>query len=40
VAHDPALRGGVTTVDGRVTNSAVAEALGLVATDPTEALGR
>jgi alanine dehydrogenase len=40
VAHDPALRGGVTTVDGKVTNAAVAEALGLVVTDAVEALGR
>jgi alanine dehydrogenase len=40
VAHDPALRGGVTAVDGKVTNAAVAEALGLVVADPIEALGR
>lgn len=33
-AADPALRGGLTTVAGRVTNPAVAEALGLPCVDP------
>ena len=34
VAKDPALLGGVTTVGGRITNPAVAEALGADAADP------
>jgi alanine dehydrogenase len=34
VRDDSALRGGLTTVGGRVTNEAVAEALGLELTDP------
>jgi alanine dehydrogenase len=34
IRHDSALRGGLTTVGGRVTNEAVAEALGLELTDP------
>ena len=34
VEYDPALRPGVTTVGGRVTNPVVAEALGLPAADP------
>jgi alanine dehydrogenase len=34
VEHDPALRFGVTTVAGRITNAAVAEALGMEAADP------
>jgi alanine dehydrogenase len=38
VARDPALAGGVSTVAGRLTNAAVAEALGLPAVDPLEAL--
>jgi alanine dehydrogenase len=33
-AHDPALRGGLTTVAGRVANPAVAAALGLPCFDP------
>jgi alanine dehydrogenase len=33
-AEDPALRGGLTTLEGRVTNEAVAEALGLAYVDP------
>ena len=37
---DPALASGVTTVDGRVTNAAVAEALGHVATPLAEVLTR
>ena len=36
--RDPALRPGVTTVGGRVTNSVVADALGLPAADPLESL--
>ncbi len=36
---DPALRAGVTTVAGRVTNAAVASALGGAAADPLAALG-
>ena len=36
--RDPALRPGVTTVGGRVTNSVVAEALGLPVTDPLDCL--
>jgi alanine dehydrogenase len=36
--RDPALRLGVTTVGGRVTNPAVAEALGLEAADPLACL--
>jgi alanine dehydrogenase len=35
-AADPALRGGLTTVAGKVTNDAVAEALGLACVDPFE----
>ncbi len=38
VASDPALRGGVNTVDGLCTNEAVAEALGVDFTDPLKAL--
>ena len=38
VEHDPALRLGVTTVAGRVTNPAVAEALGEEAVDPLACL--
>jgi len=34
VRHDEALRGGLTTLGGRVTNEAVAEALGVELTDP------
>jgi alanine dehydrogenase len=37
VHHDVALRGGLTTVDGKVTNEAVAAALGLPQTDPLDA---
>jgi alanine dehydrogenase len=37
--QDPALRGGVTTIAGQVTNRAVAEALGLAYTDPLTLLG-
>ncbi|HEX3540717.1 MAG TPA: alanine dehydrogenase [Acidimicrobiales bacterium] len=33
-ASDPSLRGGLTTVSGRVTNDAVGEALGLPCVDP------
>jgi len=40
IERDAALRLGVTTVGGRVTNPAVAEALGLEAADPLAALGR
>jgi alanine dehydrogenase len=40
VERDPALRHGVTTVAGRVTNPAVAEALGHEAADPLACLGR
>jgi alanine dehydrogenase len=36
--RDPALMGGVTTVAGRITNTAVARALGLEAVDPGLAL--
>ena len=39
VDRDPALLGGVTTVGGRITNLAVAEALGQAAVDPVAALG-
>ena len=39
VGHDPALRPGVQTVGGQVTNPVVAEALGLVAADPMACLG-
>jgi alanine dehydrogenase len=38
VEHDPALRAGVNVVGGRVTNSAVAEALGLDVADPLQCL--
>jgi alanine dehydrogenase len=38
IAKDPSLQGGVTTVHGKVTNPAVAEALGLPAADPGQAL--
>jgi alanine dehydrogenase len=38
VRHDPTLLGGLTTVAGRVTNEAVAEALGLELADPLAAL--
>jgi alanine dehydrogenase len=34
VRHDAALRGGLTTAAGKVTNEAVAEALGLHVADP------
>jgi alanine dehydrogenase len=37
-AADPTLLGGITTVDGTVTNAAVAEALGVAAADPIECL--
>jgi alanine dehydrogenase len=39
VRHDAALRGGLTTAAGRVTNEAVAEALGLPFTDPLGVVG-
>jgi alanine dehydrogenase len=39
-AADPALRSGVTTVGGRLTNAAVGAALGLDPVDPLAALGR
>jgi alanine dehydrogenase len=39
VAADPALRAGVNTVAGHVTNPAVADALGRPAADPVECLG-
>ena len=39
VAGDPALRGGVNTVDGVCTNVAVSEALGIEAADPLQLLG-
>ncbi|MDP9441726.1 MAG: alanine dehydrogenase [Actinomycetota bacterium] len=39
VQHDPALLGGLTTVGGRLTNPAVAEALGLPVADPMAAVG-
>jgi alanine dehydrogenase len=38
VEHDPALRLGVSTVSGKVTNHAVAEALGVDAADPLQCL--
>ncbi len=38
VDHDPALLGGLTTLRGELTNRAVAEALGLPATDPVSAV--
>ena len=38
VEKDPALRGGLTTVAGKVTNPAVAEALGVEAVDPMTCL--
>jgi alanine dehydrogenase len=38
VAQDPALRGGVTTVGGRVTNPTVATTLGVEAADPLACL--
>ena len=38
IAHDPALAHGVNAVAGRVTNSAVAEALGAEAADPLACL--
>ncbi|HYE77088.1 MAG TPA: alanine dehydrogenase, partial [bacterium] len=38
VAQDPALRSGVTTVDGEITNEAVAHALGTKARDPVRCL--
>src|SRR6185436_5357378 len=38
VEKDKALRGGVTTVEGQVTNPAVAEALGRPAADPVQCL--
>ncbi len=39
VEADPALRSGVTTVGGKVTNPAVAQALGMAAADPVACLG-
>jgi len=39
LAHDPALRAGVNTVAGEVTNPAVAEALGRPVADPSALLG-
>jgi alanine dehydrogenase len=36
--RDPALMGGVTTVAGKITNTAVARSLGLEAVDPGLAL--
>ncbi len=39
-SRDPALRAGVNTVAGQVTNPAVAEALGLDAVEPLTALAR
>ena len=38
VEFDPALRSGLNTVAGKVTNPAVAEALGLAAVDPVVCL--
>ena len=38
VSADPTLRGGVSTIDGQVTNEAVAEALGRTAADPVACL--
>jgi alanine dehydrogenase len=38
VEHDVALRGGLSTVGGKVTNAAVAEALGVDAVDPMTCL--
>jgi alanine dehydrogenase len=38
VSRDRALLGGVTTVDGRLTNAAAAEALGMTAADPLACL--
>ena len=37
ISHDPALKTGLTTVAGRVTNAAVAEALNVAAVDPADA---
>jgi alanine dehydrogenase len=34
IEHDPALRGGLTTIGGQVTNAAVAEAMGVPAAEP------
>jgi len=39
VEADPALRSGVTTVGGKVTNPAVAQALGVAVADPVVCLG-
>lgn len=39
VAVDPSLRGGVTAVGGRITNSAVADSLGVDGADPLASLG-
>jgi alanine dehydrogenase len=39
LADDPALRTGLATVDGSITNDATAEALGCPAVDPVVALG-
>ena len=39
VRRDPALLGGLTTVAGRVTNEAVAEALGVEVADPLAVAG-
>jgi alanine dehydrogenase len=38
LAHDASLRTGVTTVDGHVTNPAVAESIGVEAVDPASVL--
>ncbi len=40
IDHDPSLLGGLSTVGGKVTNAAVAEALDLPVVDPTAELGR
>ena len=40
VEHDPALLGGLSTVNGHVTNVAVAEAMGVGAVDALESLAR
>jgi alanine dehydrogenase len=39
VEADPALRSGVTTVGGKITNPAVAKALGVISADPVMCLG-
>jgi alanine dehydrogenase len=38
IEHDPSLLGGLTTVDGHVTNPAVAEAMGVEGVDPRSVL--